>query len=211
MTTRRRALRALAVGLISAALLPIAPWPSQAAADAGTAVDTVKALCDVLLAVMKDGPALGFGGRRDKLTPALRRAFDLPLMARLTVGPQWPELTPAQQRQFVDAFSAFSVATYASRFDDYAGQRFDVDTTPATVAGGDQIVHTKLVKRDGQAIQLDYLLRNSSGRWQIIDVYLSGTISELATRRSEFSSVLRQKGADALVDLLQQRTAKLSS
>jgi phospholipid transport system substrate-binding protein len=54
-------------------------------------------------------------------------------------------------------------------------------------------------------------MRNGAGGWQIIDVYLSGTISELATRRSEFSSVLRQRGPDALVALLQQRTAKLSS
>jgi hypothetical protein len=36
-------------------------------------------------------------------------------------------------------------------------------------------------------------------------------VSELATRRSEFSSVLRRGGASALVQLLQQKTAQLSS
>ena len=50
----------------------------------------------------------------------------------------------------------------------------------------------------------------SGSRWQVIDVYLSGTVSELATRRSEFSSVLRRGGPDALVELLQRKIAELA-
>jgi phospholipid transport system substrate-binding protein len=41
-----------------------------------------------------------------------------------------------------------------------------------------------------------------------MDVYLSGTISELATRRSEFAAVLRQDGADGLVRALEQRSSR---
>jgi hypothetical protein len=40
-------------------------------------------------------------------------------------------------------------------------------------------------------------------------VFLSGTISELATRRSEFTSVLRRDGAQGLLDLLGKRIAEL--
>jgi phospholipid transport system substrate-binding protein len=50
-----------------------------------------------------------------------------------------------------------------------------------------------------------------SAGWQIVDVYLAGTVSELATRRSEFSSVMRRGGAEALVDALQKKTAQLRS
>ena len=52
-------------------------------------------------------------------------------------------------------------------------------------------------------------MRPSGGGWKVTDVYLSGTISELATRRSEFGGVLQQSGADGLVKLLDQRTAAL--
>jgi phospholipid transport system substrate-binding protein len=45
------------------------------------------------------------------------------------------------------------------------------------------------------------------GNWRIIDVYLSGTVSELASRRSEFAAVLQRDGADGLVHLLEQRAA----
>jgi phospholipid transport system substrate-binding protein len=59
-------------------------------------------------------------------------------------------------------------------------------------------------------VQLDYMMRLKEGRWRIIDVFLSGTISELAARRSEYSLVLRTGGAPALVDLLRKKTAELS-
>ena len=159
---------------------------------------------------MKDGPSLGFEGRSERLAPAIHRAFDLPLMTRLMVGPQWVNLTPVQQQQLVAAFSDFSVATYASRFDDYSGERFSVDPN-ATATGSGVIVRSKLIKTDGEKVEIDYLMRDvgGDGAFHIVDVYLSGTVSELATRRSEFSSVLRRGGADALVDLLQKKTAEL--
>jgi phospholipid transport system substrate-binding protein len=78
------------------------------------------------------------------------------------------------------------------------------------LANGNVIVSTKLVLVEGEPVQLDYLLRSGSGGWQIIDVFLSGTISELAARRSEYSTVFRTGGAAALVELLRKKTAELS-
>ena len=42
---------------------------------------------------------------------------------------------------------------------------------------------------------------------QIVDIFLTGTISELATRRSEFSAVLQQGGYQALLATLERKTA----
>jgi len=198
--------RAVWAAALIAAVAP--PLQATGATGAGTPDAIVSAFYDALLVTMKDGPTIGFNGRSERLGPAIRRAFDLPLMTRLMVGPQWNGLTAEQQRQLVAAFSEFSVATYASRFDDYSGERFEVDPTPTSTANG-VIVHTKLLKTDGEAVQLDYLMRQSDAGWQIIDVYLSGTLSELATRRSEFSAVMRRGGADALVDALQKKAAQL--
>jgi phospholipid transport system substrate-binding protein len=190
-----------------AAMPPLA----LAAAPAGAPQATISTFYDTLLATMKNGPALGFQGRREKLAPAIRRAFDLSLMTRLMVGPQWTGLTPDQQQQLVAAFSEFSIATYASRFDDYSGERFVVDPTKTTTTASGVIVHSKLVKAEGDSVQLDYLMHDTDAGWQIVDVYLSGTVSELATRRSEFSSIMRRGGADALVDVLQKKAAALRS
>lgn len=195
--------------LFAAALAAAVPAQRVRAATTVASPDaTITAFCDTLLATMKAGPTIGFNGRSERLAPAIRRAFDLPLMTRLMVGPQWTSLTPEQQQQLTAAFSEFSIATYANRFDDYSGERFEVDPTPTSTGSG-VIVHSKLVKTDGDPVQIDYLMHEAEPGWQIIDVYLSGTVSELATRRSEFSSVLRRGGAEALVDVLQKKTAEL--
>ena len=198
----------LAAGLFAA--VAAEPLLAGAATDSSSAAAAVTSFCDALLGVMKEGQSLGFKGRYDRLNPTVRSVFDLPLMTRLMVGPQWTSLTPAQQQQLVAAFSDFSAATYASRFDDYSGEQFQVDPKPTPSSGG-VIVHTKLLKSDGDPVDIDYLLRESAGAWRIVDVYLSGTVSELATRRSEFSSVLRRGGPEALLDVLQQKTAELRS
>ena len=56
--------------------------------------------------------------------------------------------------------------------------------------------------------------RNGEGRL-ISDIYLDGAISEVATRRSEFSTIIRNEGIDGLIaalnrkaDLLTGTTAK---
>jgi phospholipid transport system substrate-binding protein len=48
-------------------------------------------------------------------------------------------------------------------------------------------------------------MQERDGRWQIVDVFLQGTISEVATRKAEFTTVIRDKGFDALLNLLEQR------
>lgn len=182
---------------------------ARAGEDRGS-VEVIRSFYDTLLSAMKEGQSLGFAGRRDRLAPTIRRSFDFPQMTRLMVGTQWQQLSPDQRRQLINSFSAFSIATYANRFDDYSGEAFEVDDVPQHASNGDDIVKSRLVKSDGEKIKLDYLTRGANGRQQIINVYLSGTVSELATRRSEFSSVMRRGGVEALVELLQRKTAELS-
>jgi len=42
--------------------------------------------------------------------------------------------------------------------------------------------------------------------WQVADIYLTGTISELATLRSQFTSVLAREGVDGLIATLNRKT-----
>jgi phospholipid transport system substrate-binding protein len=188
---------------------PAACLPGQEA-TAPTPSQVVQGFCDALAASMKQGPALGFAGRRQLLEPEIRQALSLPLMTRLVVGPPWKGLKPEEQKQLVDAFSDYSIAVYASRFTSYGGEKFIVSPAASPLPNGNVIVSTKLVPAGGEPVQLDYLMRNGAGGWQIIDVFLSGTISELAARRSEYSTVFRTGGAQALVELLRRKTAELS-
>jgi phospholipid transport system substrate-binding protein len=170
-------------------------------------VARVKTLYAALLETMKDAKRLGVEGRYKKLAPVLNATFDLPAMTRIAVGPGWTSFSPEQQAATTAAFTRMTIATYASRFDGYDGERFEVDPKPVE-RGADRIVNTKLVST-AESVTLNYLLRASGADWKIVDVYLSGTISELASRRAEFTSILKSGGPDALASTLRARGDKL--
>src|ERR1700686_4975598 len=69
---------------------------------------------------------LGFPSPEAWGGPGARGTFDVPFMARLSVGPTWRSLTPEQKRRAVEAYTRYIAAIYATRFDDYAGEKFEV-------------------------------------------------------------------------------------
>src|SRR4051812_46834417 len=95
----RRAGASAALALFAA----VAMWPAASRAQTDSpAAKTVTQFHDGLLDVMKQAKQLGFEGRAKKLEPLLDKTFDLPLMARLAIGPQWSSLTPEQQKKLSD-------------------------------------------------------------------------------------------------------------
>src|SRR5512143_325453 len=165
----------------------------QAAAFAESsdpAASRITVFYGALLDTMKQAKQLGVEGRYDKLTPVLVKTYDLPSMSKLAVGPAWSTLMPQQQAAIINAFTRMTVATYASRFDGFSGEQFQILET-SDRPNGDKIVKTQIVKSDGGTVPLNYLMRRSGADWKIVDIYLDGTISELANRRAEFGAILK--------------------
>jgi phospholipid transport system substrate-binding protein len=171
--------------------------------------EAVRSFYGVLLGTMQQGRMLGESGRYAKLAPVVDRTFDIPLMTRLAVGPAWATLPPAEQQRLQAAFAHYVTATYADQFDSYSGQQLQV--TGERQTGDNIMVQTKIVKSNGETTKLDYLMRPDQGAWQVSDVYLDGTISQLAVHRSEFYSILRREGVDGLVTALNRKTDLLQS
>jgi len=157
---------------------------------------------------MKQADKLGVRGRYDKLAPVIRSTYDLAAMTRLAIGPDWNTIPPEQQTALVDSFARRTIATYANRFDGWSGQSFDVDPEVETRNTG-RLVRTKLIRPPEFPITLNYLMRGSGDTWKIVDVYLAGTISELASQRTEFAAILKKGGAAALIETLHQQIDKL--
>jgi phospholipid transport system substrate-binding protein len=158
---------------------------------------------------MRSGPSLGARGRYAQLEPVVRRVFDIPFMTRLAVGPQWAGLDEAQRQQVSQAFERYIAAIYADRFDSYSGERLQV--TGEQSSPGGTIITSQIVKSNGDPVNINYLLRDNGGNWQIADVYLDGTISELATRRSEFAAILRAQGINGLIETLNTKANSLAA
>jgi phospholipid transport system substrate-binding protein len=173
------------------------------AEPAGNAA-VIDTLDHALLNVMKDAAKLGYQGRYGALEPVIERTFNVPLMTQLIVGPAWTSWTPDQRDAMSDAFRRFITATYARRFDGYSGEDFVIDGARDGPNG--TIILTRLTRPHDPAVSINYLLRdNGAGVPQVVDVYLTGTISELATRHSEFGAVLQHEGYAGLLAELEKK------
>jgi len=188
--------------------IPLGALPALAA-DPGPAL--IERFYAQLLAVMKEGKRLTFDQRFQRLAPAVAQTFDLGLMTRIAVGPGWTQIAADQQQRLAGAFTRYTISNYARRFDDWGGERFEVSPTTTANANG-VIVDSRIIKSNGEPVTLKYLMhQDGAGAWKVMDVYLSGTVSELAARRSEFASVLQRSGADGLVRMIDEKTAALRS
>ena len=202
---RAASLATIGIAIVLAmALLSALPLSAQ---TPGAAAAHIQNYYQQLMPTIQQAGRLSVVERDKRFAPAITTAFDLATMTRLAVGPTWKSFTPAQQVAVQEAFTRFIVADYASQIKDYSGESFVVDPqTSPEARGGGEIVKTKLLQPGGRTVQINYLVRGG----RVIDVYLNGTISDLATRRDEFASILAGGGgADALVKTLRERTDSL--
>jgi phospholipid transport system substrate-binding protein len=198
--------RTMAAGL--ALMLTVALPRVEVHAAPASGGDTVQGLYDALISAMKNGRTLGQSGRFTQLEPVIRRSFDIPAMARLTVGRSWDSMNEAQRQRVIESFGRYISAIYADRFDSYAGQQLQV-TSEQPSAGG-VMVKSQIIKANGEPVKVDYMMRRSGDNWLISDVYLDGAISEVAIRRSEFGAILKNDGIDGLIAALNRKADMLT-
>ncbi len=197
-------------------------WLQTALASSGTmlllpgasadpaAVEPIRELSDNLINVMRAGRSTPFERRFQLLAPAVDRAFDLPAILQVSVGPNWSSLPPDQQAQLLNAFRRYTIANYVNSFDNYEGQRFEVQPDTRSLPNGEQVAQTRIISPSGESHELDYVMRKEGPTWKAVDVLADGSISRVAVQRSDFRRLVARGGAQALIDSLNRKTADLS-
>lgn len=200
----------LAVRILALGALLLAP-AAPAMADRSDPVKVIEAFHETLLEAMKNADRLGYAGRHRLLAPAIDKTFRLPMMSRMVAGRRhWKGFSDSEKEGFVAAFSGLVAATYAFRFDGYSGQEFKTLGT-AELRARTVLVKTSIVAPRKPPTRLNYVLRRFADGWHAVDVYLKGSISEVATKRSEYSGILRSGGVGALVKRIRQKTDELAA
>jgi phospholipid transport system substrate-binding protein len=172
------------------------PAPVYAAVSDPAALQ-VQALNTSLLQSMHAGAALSMSERYRQLEPVIEKVFALPLVTRLSVGPDWTNLSPDQQKALIAAFTRYTIANYAHNFRDFDGQRFAVDDNVST-RGQDKVVRTQIIPAHDTPSILLYRMHEVDGAWKIIDVDYNG-VSELISRRTDWAVALASGGASGLI------------
>jgi len=189
-----RMLFGLALWLVPATALP-AEGPRAVVQEAANQV--VKVLGNKSLAIEQ---------KHRKVEDIIDAHFDFEALAHLALAHHWDELTPEQQRQFVQDFKARVSMTYGRRVESYSGEHVDV-TGEGLEAQGDWTVTTRIVWPDDAArLLVDYRLRRENARWQVIDVITDGA-SLLSHFRPQLEEIVTRGGAERLLRWLREKNA----
>jgi phospholipid transport system substrate-binding protein len=192
---------------LSIAVLAVALAPLPAAAQGSDpAVAQVQGFYDALTASMKSGGTVK--SRYEKLKAPSEKAFDLPAMTAIAIGPGFAAMSAADQKALIDAFGRMTIVTYAKNFDSYDGEKFIVD--PASVTrGSERFVKSSLKPTKGDSIAFNYRMHQAGSEWKITDVYLAGNISQMAQKRSDFAATLASGGPQGLAKKMNALTDQM--
>ncbi|MDA0231770.1 MAG: ABC transporter substrate-binding protein [Proteobacteria bacterium] len=162
----------------------------------------ILSLGESALRVLRDKENTTFSEREFAFRQILVEGFHINTISRFVLGRHWRSATPAQRIDYTDVFVDFIVRVYASRFDSYNGEQFEIKETIASDAEGDTVVRTQILRPLGAApIGVDFRVRVIEGSYRVVDVTVEG-ISMLHTHRVEFASVINRKGMDGFLDEL---------
>ncbi len=170
----------------------------------------IEKLNTVLVECMQRSDELGYGGRYRLLEPVMKKTFYYSLMVRKSTGSFWKDMTEEQQKELLEKYITWSIATYADRFSTYKSQQFIVvSTEPVHKKYRRVIVH--IVKKNKKKRILEYLLieDKATGAWRIIDIRVKG-VSQLALTRAQFKSILKKQGVGGLLKLLDKKIKKVT-
>ena len=176
---------------------------SNAYAQEETAKQVVESFQTELISVMKQGKELGFKGRYDKLSVAIAKSHDLTKIARVVVGKEWAKLSEEQQQKLVDVFSQLRIASYAYNFKSFSGESFKFASEEETMRGG-AVIHAYLLIPGDKDVKFDYMLKKKGESWRIINIIANG-VSDLALKRSEYTSILERDGFEALITKINEK------
>lgn len=197
-----------AVALMAA--LHSAPAAAEPRPEHAAAAAVVQRFTDTMLDVLRHAEEWGYEGRLQRLRPVMDETFDFGFMAEKAIGRHWHALDEASRKLWLDTFTEFMGANYAGRLNKHTGQRFETlgsDDAPSSTV----VIRTRVIDPAADNVDVSYRLHRTAGGWRVIDIYLKGTVSELALRRADYAAVLKKNGFDALVASVKSKIADLKA
>jgi phospholipid transport system substrate-binding protein len=147
--------------------------------------------------------------RRQEFSAVVDRTFDLPAIARFTLGAYWRFATPPQRRQFLGVLGAYLVNVYWSRLQrlqQYHNARLMI-VSQRSLGGGTTRVATQLPWPNGQQpVELDWTVVRRGGHYKILDLSIDH-FNQTFAERSQFRDLIVRNGGN-LTALIAQMQAE---
>ena len=135
--------------------------------------------------------------------------YDSEKMLKLIIGADWKKLESEKKKELIIAFKKYISQNYLKRFSKIKEVSFENEEKEKISSGLFLIKSNLVIKKEN--ISIDYLLSFNKNSWKIFDVLLDGSISEIATKKSEFRTFIKEKKIDSLIDALEKFNSQITS
>lgn len=173
----------------------------------------VKSLADRALLTLKSD--VSKQDRDRQFHAILAEGFDVPAIARFSLGAYWEKTSEADRQEYLRLFQDLIVQTYSARLSSiYSGQKLDIGTARPDGKIG-MWVASKIVSPNpaDESVRIDWRLRQPGGdKHKVIDVVVNN-ISMVVTQRDDFVAALQGNGGDVKIFLgtLRDKIVKLQT
>ncbi len=190
------------------------PVSAPAAVKTGPATDVVKRANDTISALLKQKPAAGSQAEKDlsaKVTSSVRDFLDIDELGKRAMADQWSKITPAQQKDFLDALRGLIEANYVK------GLRSNLDyavdyTGETTDANGNTVVHTSIkTKTKGRPVEIkvDYVVTKQGDKLRAFDV-ITDDVGLVDNYKTTFNKIMDKGGFTDLMAKIKKKQAEVS-
>ena len=133
----------------------------------------------------------------------VKNSYDLEKMGKIIIGVDWKQMDTKTQKEFINVFKRFISVNYFRRFNKI--NELDFEHQTVKVIGDKFKLARVILTADSEKLKIDYLLGFKNEKWKIFDVLLDGSISEVATKKSDFKKIIKEEGVSGLIKNLSIR------
>ena len=139
----------------------------------------------------------------------VKNTYNVEKMIAKIIGDTWKKTNEKDQEEIVIIFQEYIAKNYFNRFKKIKNPIFNYEESKK-IGEKFMLVKTDLVV-DKEEVSISYLLSLDKNKWRIFDVLLAGSISEIATKKSEFSAFISDGKITPLIDALKKQNLILDN
>ncbi len=134
-------------------------------------------------------------------------SLDLDFIGKFVLGKYWRQATPAQQKEFLNAYKQFNIKTWSKRFDEFKGKRFVFTGTKSSNSKNQIFVNSQVPMENAQPASVVWRIRENKGQIKVVDIIIEN-VSLAITARNEYGTFIKNNNnsIDALINHIQQKT-----
>jgi len=139
----------------------------------------------------------------------INRTYDAEKMLKMIIGADWKNQENEKKKELIIVFKEYISKNYLKRFSKINDVSFS-NEKKEKISSEFFLVKSNLVIKK-EKISIDYLLSLKDNTWKIFDVLLDGSVSEIATKKSEFRIYIKEKKIDELIEALKKFNSQIHS